>query len=36
MGYGSGQNEEHADSDTWLREDGNPWDPDDAPDSVLS
>ncbi|GIH09712.1 hypothetical protein Rhe02_77790 [Rhizocola hellebori] len=36
MGYGSGQHEEHADSDTWLREDGNPWDPDEAPGSVLS
>ena len=36
MGYGTGKNEEHASSDTWLKEDENPWDPDDAPGSVLT
>jgi len=36
MGHGGGQGDRDGDSQTWLQEDGNPFDPGDAPDSVLS
>ncbi len=36
MGHGAGQGDRDGDSQTWLQEDGNPWDPGDAPESVLS
>jgi uncharacterized protein YukE len=36
MGQGGAHHDRQADSQTWLQEDSNPWDPDDAPDSVLT